>query len=180
VASTSAVLFLGTPHRGSGYAPLGDTLRRVVSAFGFDTNDRNIRALRFDSPELELSREEFLRLWRRRNFTVRTFQEAQGLTLVKAFSDKVPHHCSQSPSSTTLTLIPTKVVPDYSSSLDDPRERAQHLPGNHMSMCRFTSRQDPGYGKIVGELQGILTSLVQSAPSQTVEALEQGIGKSFP
>jgi hypothetical protein len=49
-----------------------------------------------------------------------------------------------------------------------------------MSMCRFTSRKDPGYGKIVGELRGILTSLVRIAPSQTVEALEQGIGKSFP
>ena len=89
VASTSAVLFLGTPHRGSSYAPMGETLRRIVSAFGFDTNDRNIRALHFDSIELELSREEFLKIWRARAFEVRTFQEAQGLAGVKGFSGKV-------------------------------------------------------------------------------------------
>lgn len=44
-ASTRAVLFLGTPHRGSELAPLGNTIRRIVGALGFDTNDRNISAL---------------------------------------------------------------------------------------------------------------------------------------
>ena len=39
-----------------------------------------------------------------------------------------------------------------SSSLDDPRERAQHIDANHMTMTRFPSRDDPGYRKVGGEL----------------------------
>ena len=39
-----------------------------------------------------------------------------------------------------------------SSSLDDPRERAQHIDANHMNMTRFLSRDDPGYRKVGGEL----------------------------
>ena len=39
-----------------------------------------------------------------------------------------------------------------SSSLDDLRERAQHIDANHMAMTRFPSRDDPGYRKVGGEL----------------------------
>ena len=39
-----------------------------------------------------------------------------------------------------------------SSSLDDPRERAQHINANHMTMTQFPSRDDPGYRKVGGEL----------------------------
>jgi hypothetical protein len=67
------------PHRGSGSASMGETLRRVVSAVGFDTNDRNLRTLAFDSTELEMSREELIKMWRVRSLQVRTFQESQGL-----------------------------------------------------------------------------------------------------
>ena len=39
-----------------------------------------------------------------------------------------------------------------SSSLDDLRERAQHIDANHMDMTRYSSRDDPGYRKVGGEL----------------------------
>ena len=39
-----------------------------------------------------------------------------------------------------------------SSSLDDPRERAQRIDANHMTMTQFSSRDDPGYRKVGGEL----------------------------
>ena len=39
-----------------------------------------------------------------------------------------------------------------SSSLDDPRERAQHIDANHMDMTRYSSRDDPGYRKVGGDL----------------------------
>jgi hypothetical protein len=68
---------------------MGETLRRVVSAVGFDTNDRNLRTLAFDSTELEMSREEFIKIWRARSLQVRTFQESQGLAGVRGFSEKV-------------------------------------------------------------------------------------------
>lgn len=93
VNSTRAVLFLGTPHRGSSYASFGETLRRVASAVGFDTNDANLRVLHLGAPELQLAQEEFLKIWRQKNLIVRTFQESSGIAGVKGLTEKVskPH-----------------------------------------------------------------------------------------
>ncbi|MCJ1321376.1 hypothetical protein MMC15_006720 [Xylographa vitiligo] len=113
-SSTHAIVFLGTPHRGSGYASLGNVVQNIVAIVGFDTNDKHIQALQFDGSELERSREDFTKLWRRDGFQVRTFQESLGMKGIRGLNEKV--------------------VPDMSSSLDDPRERAQHIKKNHMDM----------------------------------------------
>ena len=44
------------------------------------------------------------------------------------------------------------MVPDTSSSLDNPRERAEHIDANHMTMTKFSGRDDPGYRKVGEEL----------------------------
>ena len=82
VESTRAIVFLGTPHRGSAdLAALGDVVRRVASTIlRFDTNAVILRALGLDSPELELCRESFITQWRVYNFRVKTFQEALSMT----------------------------------------------------------------------------------------------------
>jgi hypothetical protein len=69
-----------------------------------------------------------------------------------------------------LTLI-LQVVPDFSSSLDDTRERAQHIPGNHMAMCRFAKRDDPGYAQVVREMKEIIDTIVTVSRVQKVQAL---------
>ncbi|KAI9055794.1 hypothetical protein LZ554_000735 [Drepanopeziza brunnea f. sp. 'monogermtubi'] len=78
--STAAVFFLGTPHRGSPKAALGEIARRIVFLSGVDTSDQNLRALRVDSAELEVVHESFVRLYelKDRRFQVVTFQEAKG------------------------------------------------------------------------------------------------------
>jgi len=68
-------------------------IRRIASASGFSTNDRNLRALYIDSSELEGIHERFMML-RKQNqwhFEIRTFQEAKGLTGIGflGLSDKV-------------------------------------------------------------------------------------------
>jgi hypothetical protein len=82
VESTQAIVFLGTPHRGStDMAALGDVVRRVASTIlRFDTNPVILRALDVDGPELELCRESFITQWRKYNFRVKTFQEALSMT----------------------------------------------------------------------------------------------------
>ena len=87
--SSSAILFLGTPHRGSDHASLGNTIRRIVSVVGFDTHDQILQALQPGSEILELVREEFCEIWRERGFTVRTFQESRGIAGVRDLNDKV-------------------------------------------------------------------------------------------
>jgi ankyrin repeat domain-containing protein 50 len=79
---TTAILFLGTPHRGSDYAHRAKVLSRIAYAVGFDTNDRNIKSLAVNSNDLILCQENFMSLYedKNRQFSVRTFQEAVGWT----------------------------------------------------------------------------------------------------
>lgn len=80
--STEAILFLGTPHRGSAKAATGEIFRKIASASGFSTNVNNIRTLNIDSSELEGAHERFMKLKQdgRSRFKVSTFQEAKGMT----------------------------------------------------------------------------------------------------
>ena len=87
--SSSAILFLGTPHRGSEHASLGETIRRIASAAGFDTHGRILQALQPGGEILEMAREEFCELWREKGFIVRTFQESQGIVGVRGLNGKV-------------------------------------------------------------------------------------------
>jgi hypothetical protein len=79
--STEAILFLGTPHRGSSKAGIGEVVRKIVSVSGFDTTDQNIRALQINSSELEFIHELFMKLYdqKDRRFQVLTFQEAKSV-----------------------------------------------------------------------------------------------------
>jgi hypothetical protein len=89
--STKAVLFLGTPHAGSQFADMGDTLRRIVSAVGFGTANQNLRDLKPDSAMLEQCRKHFQSLHESRDFEIYTFQEELGMTGIgiAAAGDKV-------------------------------------------------------------------------------------------
>ena len=108
-ASTRAVCFLGTPHRGSRFASYGNNIRGIVAALGFDTNDRNLKTLNFDSVESQLCREEFIKNWRTGAFEVRTFQESRGLTGVRGLSGKVRRNYSNPQTSHNVSnrLFPT-------------------------------------------------------------------------
>jgi hypothetical protein len=89
--STQAILFLGTPHRGSAYAGVGETIRRIVSHAGFDTANQNIRALEIDGALLERCDERFQKLRNRCGFEIHTFQEARAMkgTQILSLNEKV-------------------------------------------------------------------------------------------
>lgn len=143
VQSTAAIVFLGTPHRGSQQmVAIGETVRKVVSSiFMMDTSPAALDALGLKTSDLERCQESFSRLWRDCDFTVKTFQEGLGLTGVN------------------IGPLSDKVVPDYSSALGDARERAETLQANHMGMCRFTGIDDPNYRKVSGELRHVYASI---------------------
>ncbi|EFR01669.1 hypothetical protein MGYG_04672 [Nannizzia gypsea CBS 118893] len=138
-ASTKAIIFLGTPHRGSNLAKFGEALRKIASFTGFGTNPRIIRLLHWDNPDLKASHNDFMQQWNQDKFLVRTFQE--GLPFEP------------------LNGILGKVVPDESSLLGDPRENARYINANHRDMCRFTGRDDPGYRLLVGEIRQVIRKL---------------------
>lgn len=79
--SLDAILFLGTPHRGSNKAGVGEVVRKIVSVSGFDASDQNIRSLQINNAELENIHENFMKLYERQDrhaFRVFTFREDRG------------------------------------------------------------------------------------------------------
>lgn len=73
--STAAVIFLGTPHRGSTAAGIGEVARRVASALLIVTNSALLDSLSLKNSDLERSQDAFTSLWRKYDFRVKTFQE---------------------------------------------------------------------------------------------------------
>ncbi|KAI0199415.1 hypothetical protein F4808DRAFT_432407 [Astrocystis sublimbata] len=141
--STTGVMFLGTPHRGSNAAGVGEIARKAASLLLMDTNSRVLDSLALRNSDLERCQDAFSSLWLKYNFHVKTFQE--GLPL------KLPIRLRQSKM--------LKVVPDISSCLGDSRERAETLDGDHRSMCRYTGAEDQNYKKVAAELHAMCTNL---------------------
>jgi hypothetical protein len=80
VEDISAVVFLGTPHRGSGAAPIGDIARRIASALRIDTSPKILDSLGLRNDDLERCQSSFMLIWDQRRFEVKTFQESKGLS----------------------------------------------------------------------------------------------------
>ncbi|KAH7131210.1 hypothetical protein EDB81DRAFT_906235 [Dactylonectria macrodidyma] len=143
VESTAAVIFLGTPHRGSPeLSSLGEWARSILSALRMDTTSAILDTLGLKTTDLERAQEAFSGIWQTYDFRVKTFQEGLGLMGVN------------------LGVLGNKVVPDISSLIGDEREHAETLQANHLEMCRFTSAHDPNYLKVVGELRSMYLSIV--------------------
>ncbi|VUC23348.1 unnamed protein product [Clonostachys rosea] len=145
VRSTSAVVFLGTPHRGSPeLASFGEWARSLISAFRIQTTSDILDALGMRNTDLERAQEAFSALWQEHDFRVKTFQEGFGLKGIN------------------LGVLGNKVVPDSSSLIGDYRECAETLQANHKNMCRFFGHDDPNYRKVGGDIYSIYRSIVDS------------------
>lgn len=64
-------------------------MRKITACAGFDTNDKVLRDLEFDSVTAKLLREEFAKMLDDRRPKVYTFQEAIGLSGFGPLSGKV-------------------------------------------------------------------------------------------
>lgn len=142
VKSTAAIIFLGTPHRGSvDLARLANKGRSIISALGFDTASATLDALGLKSTDLERCQDSFLSLWRRYDFRVKTFQESLGMSGIN------------------IGPLNDQVVQSFSSLLGDDREDAETLHANHKDMARFSGPDDSNQAKVVGEIQRIYSDL---------------------
>ena len=93
--STHAVIFFGTPHRGSDLASWGLLLSKIAEAVQLDTNNAVLRDLDPTSgssklEEMRLDFDDILRDDRRsRELRIYSFQEEEGMTGLKVFGNKV-------------------------------------------------------------------------------------------
>jgi hypothetical protein len=50
-------------------------------------------------------------------------------------------------------------MPPESSFLDDPREHAETINANHITMCKFANMGEAGYLQVGGELKQIVDGI---------------------
>lgn len=93
--STHAIIFFGTPHRGSDLASWGLLLSAIAEAVQLDTSSAVLRDLDPTSgssklEEMRLDFDDILRdSGRSRELRVHSFQEEEGMTSIKLFGTKV-------------------------------------------------------------------------------------------
>jgi hypothetical protein len=84
VKCTGAVVFMGTPHRGSeDMAATGEKGRMIASALLVDSSSSVLDSLGLENADLERCHDKFTQLWEKYEFRVKTFQEGQALLGVK-------------------------------------------------------------------------------------------------
>jgi len=102
IEDLSAVVFLGTPHRGSGAVQVGEIARRVASALMTDTSPAILDSLGLRNDDLVRNQQSFARIWDERRFEVKTFQESKGVSGVNLgiLNDLVSLRCRSGDDST--------------------------------------------------------------------------------
>ncbi|KAL2151620.1 hypothetical protein VTH82DRAFT_6718 [Thermothelomyces myriococcoides] len=140
--STSAIVFLGSPHRATEHCSLGDAVQRMAAATLLaDPNEPFLgEVCGIRAPELELGRQTFVRLWNEYNFVVKTFQE----------SVIASYQYPELRAETTIRRL--------ASFIGDPRENAETINAPHNDICKFGSAQDQGYRALVTTLATIITT----------------------
>ena len=87
--STTALVFLGTPHRGSNLASWGKIAASVAAAALFDVHKSNLRHLDTNGEGLSQLEKNFGRLLYRRTFKIHSFQESKGMASIRPLTGKV-------------------------------------------------------------------------------------------
>lgn len=87
--STYAIIFFGTPHRGSSYAKIGRRARDIAVLAGFDASDALLRSLEPDAEILTILSDDFARMLFDNSFKVHSFQEGMGFKGTHFLSRKV-------------------------------------------------------------------------------------------
>ncbi|KAJ3546378.1 hypothetical protein NM208_g2021 [Fusarium decemcellulare] len=140
VSATTAVIFMGTPHRGSSKATLGKIVAKAGRVLG--ANDRILKSLENGSAFLEQQRNSFDSI--RQNFLTVCLWEELPISFVG------------------------HIVPEASACIDGPDILKEHLPGcDHKSMAKFNSRTDKGYTIVLDYLQQALETAFSPEDSDT-------------
>ncbi|KAK0662486.1 alpha beta-hydrolase [Cercophora samala] len=164
LTSTFAIIFLGTPHRGSAnYADFGRQVAQVAALLTVNSyNDKIIRNLAPNNEVLTNLRQNFARTYeymaKTQRFGSSTFQEGKGLTGIPGFRGKV--------------------VDGDSSELGHRGDRQDVLDRNHRDMCKFTSAHDPEYRKVEGEIVRHIKGFRNTATQEELDFFMASLGES--
>lgn len=132
----AGVIFIGTPHRGSGTTPYANVIANIVGTFSY-VNKKIIKDLEAGSAALESSRESFSSV-------------SEGFHVV-CFFEELP--------TPPLGLI----VPQDSAVIDGRKVDQASIEGDHSSICKFPDKENDGYQKILFAVKKLLRMFRKSA-----------------
>ncbi|KAI0516986.1 hypothetical protein F5B22DRAFT_139794 [Xylaria bambusicola] len=134
-----AVVFCGSPHRGSDAVAWGKLATNLFAMALMDTNSRLLSDLQVDSRILSLIQANFLKALHREPLRIHSFQEGRALTGVKGLNDKVRIKQARHGTKPVLTL---QVVDDFSSKLGWAPETFETIDADHREMVKQPGVQD--------------------------------------
>ncbi|KAH6646051.1 hypothetical protein BKA67DRAFT_583055 [Truncatella angustata] len=127
--STIGVVFLGTPHAGSGRQSLGEVIVRTAQMGPQIANKQLLQLLRDRSEMFENQRDSFIKI-----------------------SKNIPVLCVRE----TLPTSVGYMIPTTSSAYDGAKLSIEDLHCHHFDLARFSSRNDTGYKQLVHHLEKLL------------------------
>ncbi|KAL8916035.1 MAG: hypothetical protein Q9208_008736 [Pyrenodesmia sp. 3 TL-2023] len=145
MTSTSAILFLSTPHRGTNLAEL---LNRILAVSVFNHSAKHyIAELKQNSPALQDINEQF------RNIAPQ----------MQIFSFFETHQTAVGPKK-------MMVLEKDSSILGYPNEVSKPLDADHHNVCKYSSQEDPNYVSVRNALRSVLgrVSKLETVPHASV------------
>lgn len=145
---TRGIVFLGTPHHGSGLAHWAETLAKTIGLIK-QTNPEILQVLKTESEVLERVQGGFHTMIRSRA------QEGFPPIEITCFYEELP-----------LVGVGV-VVPPASAIL--PGYAPIGIRSNHMDMTRFEGLDDPGFIAVAGELRRWSKELVNTAAQQSLD-----------
>jgi hypothetical protein len=86
---TRAIVFLGTPHRGSLYAGWGAIASNIAQVALQESNKKIVKTLEVNSEVLDNIHEEFKTIICECGIKIHSFQEARGISSIKGLDNKV-------------------------------------------------------------------------------------------
>ena len=120
-----------------------------------------IRDLERDSQTLDRIGDSFGRILDKRKLTIWSFAEELAMTGIGKVC-MLPIH-----GVVVLTRL-DQVVPGDSAIIGDSREYRGTIHGDHISMVKFSTRDDPGYKKVLYSIEMLLEELGEDSSKQGV------------
>ncbi|KAF0318883.1 hypothetical protein GQ607_013842 [Colletotrichum asianum] len=132
LAATKGIIFMGTPHHGSGLAAWAEKLSMSIGLLK-QTNTDIVRVLRSDSETLARIQDSFHTMIQSRN------REGQGRIEITCFYEELPL-----PGVGLVVTQDSAILPGYVPI---------GLRNNHQDMTKFSALEDPGFIAVCAELR---------------------------
>lgn len=134
------ILFLGTPHRGSGSASIGKMAYQITKAATRRPNEKLLQALEKNSDTLDQINNSFLQ----------TLEEHQSLAISSFREEKETRK---------YLFFSTMVVEADSARIGLAREELNSIPANHRDMAKLCSSEAIGFKRVSAQIRRWILSL---------------------